>query len=340
MIMPSRLLLDAAGGTKLGELRIGQGTEHSIGPGLRRQGSHLGIRMQDLLKQEEILGKKITAALDPGRLGLRPYVGTRRWTCSRMTKALLPRLRPPPRRPHHRRRADDLGRARRRRTSSVPRARGARSWTSTGEGRPPFVSLLQPDRRRGVRRARAWARRTSARWGTWPRRTSHTAWGKRTISDELDDEVCKEIRRRGGELEHDDEGAAGGQAAPLDIPALRCASRSRRRHRRERSRSSTSLRASRGRRSAPPTAVADDAAFTDFPYHPWVAGATPRAGTVELMAANGRTSPGAARRPICRRPRATTWTSSPRRSTCRSCSSASARAASRSSGCRTRRSSR
>ncbi len=71
LIMPYHLLLDHAGETKLGKLQIGT-TRRGIGPCYADKAARLGIRVQDLL-DEKILKQKITAAMEPKRLSLRPY---------------------------------------------------------------------------------------------------------------------------------------------------------------------------------------------------------------------------------------------------------------------------
>jgi adenylosuccinate synthase len=71
LIMPYHLLLDQAGEAKLGKLQIGT-TRRGIGPCYADKASRVGIRVQDML-DEKILKKKITAALEPKRLSLRPY---------------------------------------------------------------------------------------------------------------------------------------------------------------------------------------------------------------------------------------------------------------------------
>ncbi|UGS39288.1 adenylosuccinate synthase [Capillimicrobium parvum] len=71
LIMPYHLLLDHAGEARLGKLQIGT-TRRGIGPCYADKAARLGIRVQDLL-DEKILKKKITAALDPKRLALRPF---------------------------------------------------------------------------------------------------------------------------------------------------------------------------------------------------------------------------------------------------------------------------
>src|SRR4051795_4824625 len=71
LIMPYHLLLDHAGETKLGKLKIGT-TRRGIGPCYADKAARLGIRMQDLL-DEKILKQKIVAAMEPKRLSLRPF---------------------------------------------------------------------------------------------------------------------------------------------------------------------------------------------------------------------------------------------------------------------------
>ena len=69
--MPYHKLLDQEGEAKLGKLQIGT-TRRGIGPCYADKAARLGIRMQDLL-DENILRKKIYAAMEPKRLMLRPY---------------------------------------------------------------------------------------------------------------------------------------------------------------------------------------------------------------------------------------------------------------------------
>ncbi len=87
VIMPYHLLLDTAGETKLGKLQIGT-TRRGIGPAYADKAARLGIRMQDLL-DEKILKKKITAAIDPKRLSLRPYAKDPALDLQSMTEAYL-----------------------------------------------------------------------------------------------------------------------------------------------------------------------------------------------------------------------------------------------------------
>ena len=71
LIMPYHVLLDSAGETRLGKLRIGT-TRRGIGPCYADKAARLGIRVQDLL-DEAILRKKIMAALEPKRHVLRSH---------------------------------------------------------------------------------------------------------------------------------------------------------------------------------------------------------------------------------------------------------------------------
>src|SRR3954466_633474 len=87
VIMPYHLLLDTAGEAKLGKLQIGT-TRRGIGPAYADKAARLGIRMQDLL-DEKILKKKITAAIDPKRLSLRPYSKDPSLDLQSMTEAYL-----------------------------------------------------------------------------------------------------------------------------------------------------------------------------------------------------------------------------------------------------------
>ena len=71
LIMPYHVLLDTAGETKLGKLKIGT-TRRGIGPCYEDKAARLGIRVQDLL-DEKILRKKIMAALEGKEQALRPF---------------------------------------------------------------------------------------------------------------------------------------------------------------------------------------------------------------------------------------------------------------------------
>ncbi|HUA11433.1 MAG TPA: adenylosuccinate synthase [Solirubrobacteraceae bacterium] len=71
LIMPYHMLLDSAGETRLGSQQIGT-TRRGIGPCYADKAARLGIRVQDLL-DEKILKKKIVLAMEPKRLSLRPF---------------------------------------------------------------------------------------------------------------------------------------------------------------------------------------------------------------------------------------------------------------------------
>ena len=89
LIMPYHLLLDDGGRAEAGRA----GDRHhrrGIGPCYADKAARLGIRMQDLL-DEKILRKKITAALEPKRLTLRPHEqGPQRSTCTRWSRTTSP----------------------------------------------------------------------------------------------------------------------------------------------------------------------------------------------------------------------------------------------------------
>jgi adenylosuccinate synthase len=87
LIMPYHLMLDTAGETQLGRLKIGT-TRRGIGPCYADKASRLGIRVQDLL-DETILRKKIAAALEPKRQLLRPYARDPRLDLHTMTEQYL-----------------------------------------------------------------------------------------------------------------------------------------------------------------------------------------------------------------------------------------------------------
>jgi adenylosuccinate synthase len=87
LIMPYHLLLDLAGEQRLGSLQIGT-TRRGIGPCYADKAARLGIRVQDLL-DEKILKKKITAALEPKRLQLRPHAKDPQLDLHAMTEEYL-----------------------------------------------------------------------------------------------------------------------------------------------------------------------------------------------------------------------------------------------------------
>jgi len=87
LIMPYHLLLDEAGEARLGKLEIGT-TRRGIGPCYADKAARLGIRVQDVL-DEKILKKKITVALEPKQLALRPYAKDPRLDLQSMTEEYL-----------------------------------------------------------------------------------------------------------------------------------------------------------------------------------------------------------------------------------------------------------
>jgi adenylosuccinate synthase len=87
LIMPYHRLLDEATERRLGKLEIGT-TRRGIGPCYADKAARVGIRVQDLL-DEKILKKKITAALEPKKLTLRPYARDPRLDLQSMTEECL-----------------------------------------------------------------------------------------------------------------------------------------------------------------------------------------------------------------------------------------------------------
>jgi adenylosuccinate synthase len=87
LIMPYHRLLDEAREARLGKLEIGT-TRRGIGPCYEDKAARLGIRVQDML-DGKILKKKITAALEPKKLTLRPYERDPRLDLQAMTEEYL-----------------------------------------------------------------------------------------------------------------------------------------------------------------------------------------------------------------------------------------------------------
>ena len=170
LIMPYHKLLDQEGEAKLGKLQIGT-TRRGIGPCYADKAARLGIRMQDLL-DENILRKKIYAAMEPKRLMLRPYAKLPELDLHTMTEEYRThghRLEPfiadtPPIAWRDARRG---------------RARGVRGRAGrAARHRPRHLSvrdLVEHGRRRGRRRARASGPARSTRSGGSPRPT-RPAW--------------------------------------------------------------------------------------------------------------------------------------------------------------------
>ena len=87
LIMPYHMMLDHAGEAKLGKLSIGT-TKRGIGPCYADKSARLGIRVQDML-DEQILKKKIAAALEPKQRSLRPFAKDPRLDLQAMTEDYL-----------------------------------------------------------------------------------------------------------------------------------------------------------------------------------------------------------------------------------------------------------
>jgi adenylosuccinate synthase len=77
VIMPYHIAMDLSGEAKLGRHEIGT-TKRGIGPCYADKAARLGIRVQDML-DEKILKKKMTAALAPKQLMLRPFERDPEW---------------------------------------------------------------------------------------------------------------------------------------------------------------------------------------------------------------------------------------------------------------------
>ena len=166
VIMPYHVKLDHAGEAKLGKLEIGT-TKRGIGPCYADKALRLGIRVQDLL-DAKILRKKIMAAMEPKRELLRPFAKDPRARPPHDDRG-VPHLRAPPRAPRRRHGAPLLGRAR-------PRGDRPLRGRPGGDARPrprhlSVRHLLEPDRRRGLRRRRASGPPRSTRSGASPRPT-------------------------------------------------------------------------------------------------------------------------------------------------------------------------
>src|SRR5205809_938217 len=87
LIMPYHVLLDQAGESRLGKLRIGT-TKRGIGPCYADKAARLGIRVQDLL-DAKILRKKVYAALEPKKQMLRPFARDPRLDLHAITEEYL-----------------------------------------------------------------------------------------------------------------------------------------------------------------------------------------------------------------------------------------------------------
>ena len=216
LIMPYHMLLDTAGETKLGKLQIGT-TRRGIGPAYADKAARLGIRMQDLL-DEKILKKKITAAIDPKRLSLRPYLKDPSLDLQSMTEDYLTyghRLE---------RHIADCARIvwdslDNDRLVLFEGAQGA--LLDIDHGTYPFVTSSNPVAGAACVGAGVGPKDINEVWGIAKAYTTRVGSGP--FPTELDDETGEEIRTRGGEF-----GTTTGRARRtgwLDIPALRYAAR-------------------------------------------------------------------------------------------------------------------
>ena len=322
LIMPYHLMLDSR---RRGQARqaLDRDDEARHRPLLRRQGGAPGhpraghARREDPQEEDRRRARAQAPDAAPVRQGprARPAAHDRG----------LPDLRPPHRavhRRHVRARAALPGRRRHGRLRGRP--------GDDARPRPRHLSvrdLVEPDRRRGLRRRGRRARATSTSSGASPRPTPRAS-APGPFPTELDDEVGADIRERGGEF-----GTTTGRAAAhrLDRPrraALRRAPEHAHRPRHHQARRVQRLRHDPRLHALPRQRRGD---VRRLPLPP--VGPAPRDGRVRRAArAGARTSPAAARGRTSPRPRASTSTSSPTSSACRSCSSASAPAATRSSG--------
>ncbi len=216
VIMPYHLMLDSAGEQRLGKLQIGT-TRRGIGPCYADKAERLGIRVQDLL-DEKILKKKITAALEPKRLSLRPYAKDPRLDLQSMTEDYLTyghRLEQ-----HIADTArlawgvlDDGG------TVIFEGAQGA--LLDIDHGTYPFVTSSNPVAGAACTGAGVGPRDVNEVWGV--AKAYATRVGAGPFPTELDGELAETLRSRGGEF-----GTTTGRARRvgwLDLVALRYAAR-------------------------------------------------------------------------------------------------------------------
>src|SRR4051795_8028346 len=216
VIMPYHRLLDDEGEMKLGKLQIGT-TRRGIGPAYADKAARLGIRMQDLL-DEKILKKKITAAIDPKRLSLRPYIKDPSLDLQSMTEAYL-----------------TYGHRLERHIADTARivwdaldadrlliyegAQGA--LLDIDHGTYPFVTSSNPIAGAACVGAGVGPKDIHEVWGV--AKAYATRVGSGPFPSELDDEVGEELRQRGGEF-----GTTTGRPRRtgwIDLVALRYAAR-------------------------------------------------------------------------------------------------------------------
>ena len=216
LIMPYHLLLDTAGEVKLGKLQIGT-TRRGIGPAYADKAARLGIRVQDLL-DEKILKKKITAAIDPKRLSLRPFLKDPSLDLQSMTEAYLT---------YGHRLEQYIADTARLVWDSLDEGKlvifeGAQgALLDIDHGTYPFVTSSNPIAGAACVGAGVGPKDINEVWGVAKAYTTRVGSGP--FPTELDDELGEEIRRRGGEF-----GTTTGRPRRtgwMDLVALRYAAR-------------------------------------------------------------------------------------------------------------------
>jgi adenylosuccinate synthase len=216
LIMPYHLLLDSAGEARLGKLQIGT-TRRGIGPCYADKAARLGIRVQDLL-DEKILKKKITAALEPKRLSLRPFAKDPSLDLHAMTEEYVTY--------GHRLEQHIADTARtiwelldRGRTVLFEGAQGA--MLDIDHGTYPFVTSSNPLAGAACVGAGVGPRDIAEVWGVSKAYTTRVGAGP--FPTEIDDRLADVLRERGREF-----GTTTGRARRvgwLDLVALRYAAR-------------------------------------------------------------------------------------------------------------------
>jgi adenylosuccinate synthase len=216
VIMPYHLLLDQAGEARLGKLQIGT-TRRGIGPAYSDKAARLGIRIQDLL-DEKILKKKITAALEPNRLALRPYALDPSLDLHAMTEQYLT---------YGRQLSEYIADTSRLVWDSLEQNRvvlfeGAQgAMLDIDHGTYPFVTSSNPIAGAACVGAGVGPRDIDEIWGVCKAYTTRVGAGP--FPTELDNEVGERIRSTGGEY-----GTTTGRPRRtgwLDLVALRYAAR-------------------------------------------------------------------------------------------------------------------
>src|SRR5436305_360361 len=216
LIMPYHVMLDTAGEARLGKLEIGT-TKRGIGPCYADKAARLGIRVQDLL-DEKILKKKISAALEPKRLSLRPYARDPALDLHAMTEQYL-----------------TYGHQLERHIADTPRL----TWDLLAAGRIvlfdgaqgavldidhgtyPFVTSSNPIAGAACTGSGVGPKDIDEIWGVCKAYTTRVGSGP--FPTELDDEVGEELRTKGHEF-----GTTTGRPRRcgwLDLVALRYAAR-------------------------------------------------------------------------------------------------------------------